>query len=148
GEGVIAIKGKLPKAPVSVTIRNDSNFSSDENGSGKVEINGETRKINYNGVTFTINAKAKNVKVDKRLNSDMPIKTLYASTYADNELRKVKKKYKARSEKQDDINNEIRDYQFRIKKINKSLDKDENDMKYDNSVDEDEDSSVTISDLD
>lgn len=148
GEGVIAIKGKLPKAPVSVTIRNDSNFSSDENGSGKVEINGETRKINYNGVTFTINAKAKNVKVDKRLNPDMPIKNLYSSVFADKEISKIKKKYKSREEKQDKITNKIDDYQIRIKKINKALDKDENDMEYDNSVDEDENSSVTVSDLD
>lgn len=152
GEGAIVIKGELPKEPLSVTIRDNSNISTKKNGSGTLMMNGVEQEVDYNGVSFTINPKAKNVKQRDVINKDMPITELYNVSFANRQFKDIKKSFDASVNKEKTLNNRLDDLMKRVKRINKTLGKDENDFSYDNSVDEDEDkrasNSVSTTDLD
>ncbi|MGC9650927.1 hypothetical protein ACO2FA_12680 [Staphylococcus warneri] len=78
----MVIKGKLPKEPINVIIRNDSKFTSSNYGDGKILINGVEKEVDYNGVSFTINPKGNNVKQDKIINKDMRMSDLYTTAFA------------------------------------------------------------------
>lgn len=152
GEGAIVIKGDLPKEPISVTVRNNSDISMSERGTGTVQINGVEQEVNYNGVSFTINPKAKNVKQNDKINKDMSIKELYNITFANRQFNNINEQFKDSIKKEKTLNNRLTDLMKRVKRVNKTLDKDENDFSYDNSADESDQekasNTVSNSDLD
>ena len=152
GEGSIVIKGKLPKEPLSVTIRDNSNIATKKNGSGTLLMNGVEQEVSYNGVSFTINPKAKNVKKKETINTDMPITELYNISFANKQFNDIEKAFNGSVKKEKTLNNKLDDLMKRVKRVNKTLGKDENDFTYDNSVDDSEDNraqnSVSTSDLD
>jgi hypothetical protein len=149
GEGAIAIKGKLKKEPLAVVVTNSSNFSTTNEGTGKLVIEGQKKEVDYNGVGFTINPKGNNVKKDKTINSDMSMSDLYYTTFAKKQLASLSKSFKKSENAEEKLKNKEAAKVKDIKKANKALKKDENDMSYDNSVDTDDDtasSSVTSMD--
>lgn len=148
GEGAIAIKGNLPKEPVAMIVTNNSNFTSQNNGDGKITIAGEDTDVDYNGVGFTINAKANNVKKDKVINTDMSMSDLYYTAFAKKQLEEIDKNYKKSVKAEKQFKNKEASKIKDIKKANKALDKDENNMSYDNSVDTDDSSAVSGSSMD
>lgn len=152
GEGAIVVNGKLPKEPISVTIRDDSNISTKKNGSGTLLMNGVEQEVDYNGVSFTINPKAKNVKVKDSINKDMAITELYNVSFANRQFKDIKEAFDKSVKKEQTLNNKLEDLMKRVKRINKTLGKDENDFTYDNSADEGDEkrasNSVSITDLD
>lgn len=137
GEGAIAIKGDLPKEPVAIVLTNHSNFATEdaEAGEGKITIAGEETKVDYNGVGFTINAKAKNVKKDKLINQDMSMSDLYFSVFAKKQLDDISANFEKSKKKEKQLENKKSSLIKDVKKANKALDKDENDVSLDNSVD-------------
>lgn len=144
GEGAIALKGDLPKEPVAAIVTNSSNFASeqDEKGEGVIEIAGEETKVDYNGVGFTINAKAKNVKEDKLINSDMSMSNLYYSVFAKKQIKDIEENYSKSQSKEQQLKNKEASIIKEVKKANKALDRDENDVSYDNSQDTGEDTGM------
>lgn len=140
GEGAIAIKGKLPKEPLAVIVTNKSNFSTSNEGDGELDIEGQKTKVNYNGVGFTINPKANNVKKDSSVDTDMSMADLYYTTFAKKQLSDINKSYKKSQRAEKKLKNKEASKVKDIKKANKALKKDENNMSYDNSVDKDDDS--------
>lgn len=144
GEGAIAIKGDLPKEPIAVIVTNNSNFASEQEGQGEgtITIAGKETEVDYNGVGFTINAKANNVKHDKLINPDMSMSDLYFSIFAKKQLNDIEENYKKSKKKEQQLKNKETSVIKDIKKANKALDKDENDISYDNSVDTEDDSGL------
>lgn len=145
GEGVIAIKGDMPKEPVALVVRNDSNFTTEDAGEGKMQIAGEDTKVKYNGVGFTINAKAHNVKEDRTITSNMSMSNLYYSAFAKKQIHDLKINFKDSVKKQKALENRESSKIQDIKKANKALDKDENDISYDNSADNGDSSDMVSS---
>lgn len=145
GEGAIAIKGDLPKEPIATIVTNNSDFASeqDDKGEGEITIAGKDTKVDYNGVGFTINAKANNVKKDKLINPDMSMSDLYYSLFAKKQLRDIEENFNKSKEKERQLKNEEASRIKDIKKANKALDRDENDVSYDNNEDTSDDSVVT-----
>lgn len=149
GEGAIAIKGDLKKEPLAVVVTNKSNFTTSNEGSGKLVIEGQKKEVDYNGVGFTINPKANNVKVDKTINTDMSMSDLYYTTFAKRQLADISNSFKKSKKDEKVLKNKETAKIKEIKKFNKALDKDENDMSYDNSEDTDSSSeSVSSSSID
>lgn len=148
GEGAIAIKGKLPKEPLAVIVTNKSNFSTSNEGDGELDIEGQKTKVNYNGVGFTINPKANNVKKDSSVNTDMSMADLYYTTFAKKQLSDINKSFKKSQRAEKKLKNKETSKVKDIKKANKALKKDENNMSYDNSVDKDDDDTSSVSSMD
>ncbi|WP_187115046.1 hypothetical protein [Staphylococcus xylosus] len=149
GEGAIAIKGDLPKEPLVVIVTNNSNFSTSNEGNGTLNIEGKETEVNYNGVGFTINPKANNVKKDKTIDTDMSMSDLYYTTFAKKQLADIRENYEKSQNAEEKLKNKEAAIVKDIKKANKALKKDENDMNYDNSVDTDGgDSTSSISSMD
>lgn len=148
GEGALVIKGKLPKEPINVIIRNDSKFTSSNSGDGKILINGVEQEVDYNGVSFTINPKGNNVKQDKTINKDMRMSDLYTTSFAKNQMETINKNYKKSVKKENNKRHELNEYAKRVKKMNKTLNRDENDMKYDNTEENTDNEETTISTTD
>ena len=136
GEGAIAIKGDLPKEPVAIVLTNQSDFATEDAnaGEGKITIAGEETEVDYNGVGFTINAKAKNVKKDKLINQDMSMSDLYFSVFAKKQLDDISTNFEKSKKKEKQLENRKSSLIKDVKKANKALDKDENDVSLDNSV--------------
>ena len=144
GEGAIAIKGDLPKEPIAMILTNNSDFASnqEDEGEGEITIAGKETKVDYNGVGFTINAKANNVKKDKLVNTDMSMSDLYYTSFAKKQLKDIEENFKKSKKKEEQLQNKEASIVKDIKKANKALDRDENDVSYDNSEDTGENSDV------
>lgn len=144
GEGAIAIKGDLPKEPVAMIVTNSSDFASNQqgDGEGKITIAGKETKVDYNGVGFTINAKANNVEKDKLVNTDMSMADLYYTSFAKKQLKDIEENFQKSKNIEKQLHNKEAAKVKDIKKANKALDRDENDVSYDNNADTGENDDV------
>lgn len=140
GKGAVVIKGDLPKEPISIILANFSNFDTENNGDSKLYISGKETVVDYNGVGITLNAKANNVKVDKSISTDMSMAKLYYTSFGKRDVNKWEKALKKSVKYEEKLHKKENSIIFNIKKANKALGKDENDMSYDNNNDTDTDS--------
>lgn len=148
GRGAIVVKGDLPKEPISIILANFSNFDTDDSGDSKLYISGKETVVDYNGVGITLNPKANNVKVDKSINPDMSMAKLYYSTFGKRDVEKWEKSAKHSVKYEKKLHNKENNMILDIKKANKALGKDENDMSYDNYEDVNSDTSTGVYDDD
>lgn len=148
GKGAIVVKGKLPKEPVSIILANFSNFDTDNSGDSKLYIAGKETIVDYNGAGITLNAKANNVKTDKSITPDMSMAKLYYSSFGKRDVNSWEKTAKKSVSYEKKLHKREDNLVLNIKKANKALGKDENDMSYDNYNDVDSDSDSTSSEFD
>lgn len=128
GNMALVLKGKLPKQPIQIILRNDNNFTEENDGSGTYMNWGKEQKTKLNVVAFTINPKGNNVKLDKRINSNMPMKDLYAMSFGDQKLNTLSKEKSKTEKKIKDLSRKKSEYHRQITQLNKALDKKENDF--------------------
>lgn len=143
GKGAIVVKGKLPKEPISIILANFSNFDTDNSGDSKLYIAGKETIVDYNGVGITLNAKANNVKTDKTITPDMSLTKLYYTSFGERDVKSWEKTAKKSVKYEKKLHKRKDNLILNIKKANKALGKDENDMSYDNYNDLDSDSDST-----
>lgn len=149
GKGAIVVKGKLPKEPISIILANFSNFDTEHKGDSKLLIQGKETVVDYNGVGITLNAKANNVKTDKSINPDMSMAKLYYTSFGQRDVNKWEKAAEKSVKYEKTLHKKEDSIIFNIKKANKALGKDENDMSYDNNDDTNVDTgSYTSSSMD
>lgn len=143
GKGAIVVKGDLPKEPISIILANFSNFDTDNSGDSKLYIAGKETIVDYNGVGITLNAKANNVKTDKTITPDMSLAKLYYTSFGERDVKSWEKTAKKSVKYEEKLHKRKDNLILNIKKANKALGKDENDMSYDNYNDLDSDSDST-----
>lgn len=148
GRGAIVVKGKLPKEPVSIILANFSNFDTDNSGDSKLYIAGKETIVDYNGAGITLNAKANNVKTDKTITPDMSMAKLYYTSFGKRDVNNWEETAKKSVKHEGKLHKREDNLILNIKKANKALGKDENDMSYDNYNDLEYDSDSGSDDYD
>lgn len=138
GNMSLVLKGDLPKEPIQILLRNDNNYSDTKDGNGTYMNWGREQKTNLNVVAFTINPKGNNVKIDKRIESDMQMKDLYATSFGDQQLQELSKEKTKTQDKLKRLGEEKEEVERQIKQLNIALDRKEKDFEL-SSIDNNED---------
>ncbi|WP_164671743.1 hypothetical protein [Staphylococcus massiliensis] len=138
----------MPKKPLQIILSNTNNFEKDPSKKSYITVWGKDQEINYNGVAFTINPKAENVKIDKTISQDMYMKDLYATAFGNAEIKKFNDDMKDSKKNYSRLDTKKKEYQRRIKQINKSLGKKNNDFKQDEHTNSQKETSYTTDDYD
>lgn len=160
GNMVLVLKGDLPKQPIQVLLRNDNNYSETNDGTGTYMNWGKEQKTKENVVAFTVNPKGNNLIKDKRINTDMRMQDLYASSFGDDQLKVLDKEKSKTDDKIKKLKNQKGEVKRQIKQLNKALDRkesdfelsrsdnnDDNDTGYDSKLDDEDYNSLESSDL-
>ncbi|HDZ8777267.1 TPA: hypothetical protein RUV26_002472 [Staphylococcus aureus] len=128
GSMVIALKGDLPKQPIQILLRNNNNFSENDDGNGTYMNWGKEQKTKLNVVAFTVNPRGENIKVDDRINSNMTMQNLYKSAFGDKKIATLTKEKEATNKKIQILKTKNDETHRQIVQLNKALDRKENDF--------------------
>lgn len=128
GNMALVLKGDLPKQPLQILLRNDNNYSDTRDGNGTYMNWGKEQKTKLNVVAFTINPKGDNVEIDKRIESDMQMKDLYAASFGDAQLQELSKEKSKTQDKIKRLSEEKEEVERQIKQLNIALDRKEKDF--------------------
>lgn len=144
GETAIVLKGDLPKEPLQIILRNDSNFSESNEGTGELEIDGKVTEVDYNAISFTVNPKGNNVKKDSTISQDMKMSDLYLTAIGNKQFEKIDSDEKEKVKEQHDLEVQKDAFEKNINKMNQALNKDNNDFTADESTNDNDSTTSTV----
>lgn len=160
GNMSLVLKGDLPKKPIQILLRNDNNFTKSDEGTGTYMDWGKEQKTKQNVVAFTVNPKGNNISIDKRINSDMKMKDLYALSFGEEQIKILDKEKNKTNNKIESLRSNRDEIKRQIKQLNKALDRkesdfelsrpdndDDNNTNYDSKLDDDDYNSLENTDL-
>ena len=140
GKAAIVLKGSMEKAPLNIILEDKSKLKSDASGTGEIIMDGKPQKVDFNAVSFNINPKGENVKLDKKISQDMTMQNLFLTSFGDAQFKKLNHSIKQSKENTKELNSDKEEYQRRITQINKAIGTKKDDFELDETVDETENS--------
>lgn len=141
GTGAIVVAGDLPKQPLQVVVRDDLPLKSvtvtedtgnqSENGTGKINFDGKSVPVKYDGIGFKINPKGSDVRVDDRIKTDMKLSTLYSVVAGDKAVAAAQKKIDGYNTAQQANIKQEKEYYSQLAQINSVLHRASDDVSQD-----------------